>query len=104
MSPPQDPEDEQGGGDPPRDLRSVLVTSVLNLEPLDEDLFRGPEGAGAVPGGADADRGKLLCALREGRATWQAHLYLPGLLPEGPAQPHAAPVLHACRAPAGGAA
>uniref|UniRef100_A0AC11C037 Acyl-CoA thioesterase 8 n=1 Tax=Ovis aries TaxID=9940 RepID=A0AC11C037_SHEEP len=41
MSPPQDPEDEQGGGDPPRDLRSVLVTSVLNLEPLDEDLFRG---------------------------------------------------------------
>ncbi|KAJ1076354.1 PREDICTED: acyl-coenzyme A thioesterase 8 [Capra hircus] len=41
MSPPQDPEDEQGGGDPPGDLRSVLVTSVLNLEPLDEDLFRG---------------------------------------------------------------
>ena len=40
MSPPQDPEDEQGGGDPPGDLRSVLVTSVLNLEPLDEDLFR----------------------------------------------------------------
>ncbi|XP_006051418.1 acyl-coenzyme A thioesterase 8 isoform X1 [Bubalus kerabau] len=41
MSLPQDPEDEQGGGDPPGDLRSVLVTSVLNLEPLDEDLFRG---------------------------------------------------------------
>lgn len=40
MSLPQDPEDEQGGGDPPGDLRSVLVTSVLNLEPLDEDLFR----------------------------------------------------------------
>ncbi|XP_020742820.1 acyl-coenzyme A thioesterase 8 [Odocoileus virginianus] len=41
MSPPQDLEDEQGGGDPPGDLRSVLVTSVLNLEPLDEDLYRG---------------------------------------------------------------
>nr|KAF6470649.1 acyl-CoA thioesterase 8 [Molossus molossus] len=41
MSSPQAPEDGQGGGDPPRDLRSVLVTSVLNLEPLDEDLFRG---------------------------------------------------------------
>ncbi|XP_063816555.1 acyl-coenzyme A thioesterase 8 [Pseudophryne corroboree] len=25
----------------PQDLRSVLVTSVLNLEPLDKDLFRG---------------------------------------------------------------
>ncbi|OCT60508.1 acyl-coenzyme A thioesterase 8 [Xenopus laevis] len=25
----------------PSDLRSVLVTSVLNLEPLDKDLFRG---------------------------------------------------------------
>nr|KAF6470655.1 acyl-CoA thioesterase 8 [Molossus molossus] len=42
MSSPQAPEDGQGGGDPPRDLRSVLVTSVLNLEPLDEDLFRDP--------------------------------------------------------------
>ncbi|XP_005862201.1 PREDICTED: acyl-coenzyme A thioesterase 8 [Myotis brandtii] len=41
MSSPQAPEDGQGGGDPPGDLRSVLVTSVLNLEPLDEDLFRG---------------------------------------------------------------
>ncbi|KAF4023701.1 hypothetical protein Celaphus_00008038 [Cervus elaphus hippelaphus] len=41
MSPPRDLEDEQGGGDPPGDLRSVLVTSVLNLEPLDEDLYRG---------------------------------------------------------------
>ena len=40
MSPPQNLEDEQGGGDPPGDLRSVLVTSVLNLEPLDEDLYR----------------------------------------------------------------
>lgn len=40
MSSRQAPEDEQGGGDPPGDLRSVLVTSVLNLEPLDEDLFR----------------------------------------------------------------
>lgn len=40
MSSPQAPEDGQGGGDPPGDLRSVLVTSVLNLEPLDEDLFR----------------------------------------------------------------
>ena len=65
---------------------------------------RGPEGAGAVPGGADADRGELLCACREGRATWQAHLHLPGFLPEGPAQSHEAPVLHACCAPAGGAA
>lgn len=34
------PEDGQGDGDPAGDLRSVLVTSVLNLEPLDEDLFR----------------------------------------------------------------
>jgi len=41
MSSRRAPEDEQGGGDPPGDLRSVLVTSVLNLEPLDEDLFRG---------------------------------------------------------------
>uniref|UniRef100_F6W0D2 Troponin C, skeletal muscle n=1 Tax=Equus caballus TaxID=9796 RepID=F6W0D2_HORSE len=41
MSSPQAPEDGQGSGDPPGDLRSVLVTSVLNLEPLDEDLFRG---------------------------------------------------------------
>ncbi|XP_045836838.1 acyl-coenzyme A thioesterase 8 [Meles meles] len=41
MSSRQAPEEEQGGGDPPGDLRSVLVTSVLNLEPLDEDLFRG---------------------------------------------------------------
>ncbi|XP_073861509.1 acyl-coenzyme A thioesterase 8 isoform X5 [Macaca fascicularis] len=45
MSSPQAPEDGQGcgdRGDPPRDLRSVLVTTVLNLEPLDEDLFRDP--------------------------------------------------------------
>ncbi|XP_016060326.1 PREDICTED: acyl-coenzyme A thioesterase 8 isoform X1 [Miniopterus natalensis] len=41
MSSPQAPEDDQGGGDPPGGLRSVLVTSVLSLEPLDEDLFRG---------------------------------------------------------------
>ncbi|XP_037020515.2 acyl-coenzyme A thioesterase 8 isoform X2 [Artibeus jamaicensis] len=41
MTSTQSPEDGQGGGDVPRDLRSVLVTSVLNLEPLDEDLFRG---------------------------------------------------------------
>ncbi|XP_057558550.1 acyl-coenzyme A thioesterase 8 isoform X2 [Hippopotamus amphibius kiboko] len=41
MSSPQAPEDGQSGDDPPGDLRSVLVTSVLNLEPLDEDLFRG---------------------------------------------------------------
>jgi acyl-CoA thioesterase 8 len=27
-------------GDLSGDLRSVLVTSVLNLEPLDEDLYR----------------------------------------------------------------
>lgn len=40
MSSPQAPEDGQGSGDPSGDLRSVLVTSVLNLEPLDEDLFR----------------------------------------------------------------
>ncbi|CAJ0954406.1 unnamed protein product [Ranitomeya imitator] len=31
-----DPEEKR-----PNDLRSVLVTSVLNLEPLDKDLFRG---------------------------------------------------------------
>uniref|UniRef100_A0A2K5PAH2 Acyl-CoA thioesterase 2 C-terminal domain-containing protein n=1 Tax=Cebus imitator TaxID=2715852 RepID=A0A2K5PAH2_CEBIM len=44
MSSPQTPEDGQGRGgrgDPPGDLRSVLVTSVLNLELLDKDLFRG---------------------------------------------------------------
>ncbi|XP_028380283.2 acyl-coenzyme A thioesterase 8 isoform X2 [Phyllostomus discolor] len=41
MTSPQAPENGQGGGDPPRDLRSVLVTSVLNLEQLDGDLFRG---------------------------------------------------------------
>ncbi|XP_049635284.1 acyl-coenzyme A thioesterase 8 isoform X1 [Suncus etruscus] len=41
MSFPLVPEDKQGGDDPPGDLRSVLVTSVLNLETLDEDLFRG---------------------------------------------------------------
>ncbi|EGV97691.1 acyl-coenzyme A thioesterase 8 isoform X2 [Cricetulus griseus] len=38
------PGDAQGDNDrddPSGDLRSVLVTSVLNLEPLDEDLFRG---------------------------------------------------------------
>lgn len=43
MSSPQVPEDGQGSGDsgdPSGDLRSVLVTSVLSLEPLDEDLFR----------------------------------------------------------------
>ncbi|PNJ86019.1 ACOT8 isoform 3 [Pongo abelii] len=98
MSSPQAPEDGQGcgdRGDPPGDLRSVLVTTVLNLEPLDEDLFRGPEGASTVPSGADTNRIELLGALCEGRATWEAHLHLPGLLPAGPAQPHAAPVLHA---------
>ncbi|KAF6087252.1 acyl-CoA thioesterase 8 [Phyllostomus discolor] len=42
MTSPQAPENGQGGGDPPRDLRSVLVTSVLNLEQLDGDLFRDP--------------------------------------------------------------
>ncbi|KAM9590247.1 acyl-coenzyme A thioesterase 8 [Trichechus inunguis] len=41
MSSPQALEDRQEGDDPPGDLRSVLVTSVLNLESLDEDLFRG---------------------------------------------------------------
>ncbi|KAF5917479.1 hypothetical protein HPG69_017371 [Diceros bicornis minor] len=41
MSALQAPQDGQDAGDPPGDLRSVLVTSVLNLEPLDEDLFRG---------------------------------------------------------------
>ncbi|XP_066482369.1 acyl-coenzyme A thioesterase 8 [Tiliqua scincoides] len=35
-----EPEPEQAA-QPGRDLRSVLVTSVLNLEPLDLDLFRG---------------------------------------------------------------
>ncbi|KAJ7332290.1 hypothetical protein JRQ81_014470 [Phrynocephalus forsythii] len=32
---------EGAGEEPEGDLRSVLVTSVLNLEPLDLDLFRG---------------------------------------------------------------
>lgn len=41
MSVPQVSEDKQVDGNPPGDLRSVLVTSVLNLEALDEDLFRG---------------------------------------------------------------
>ncbi|KAK7827817.1 hypothetical protein U0070_019641 [Myodes glareolus] len=44
MSAPKAPGDAQGdadGDDLSGDLRSVLVTSVLNLEPLDEDLFRG---------------------------------------------------------------
>ncbi|XP_036758040.1 acyl-coenzyme A thioesterase 8 isoform X2 [Manis pentadactyla] len=41
MSSPRATEDGQGDRDPAGDLRSVLVTSVLNLEPLDEDLFRG---------------------------------------------------------------
>lgn len=41
MSAPKAPGDAQGDGDDlSGDLRSVLVTSVLNLEPLDEDLFR----------------------------------------------------------------
>ncbi|KAF6087253.1 acyl-CoA thioesterase 8 [Phyllostomus discolor] len=104
MTSPQAPENGQGGGDPPRDLRSVLVTSVLNLEQLDGDLFRGPEGARFVPCRADADRRQLLGALSEGLAAWPAHLHLPGLLPAGAAQPHTAPVLHARGAPAGGAA
>ncbi|XP_011367629.1 acyl-coenzyme A thioesterase 8 [Pteropus vampyrus] len=41
MSSPQAPEDAPGDSNPSEDLRSVLVTRVLNLEPLDEDLFRG---------------------------------------------------------------
>lgn len=43
MSAPKAPGDAQGDADADDlsgDLRSVLVTSVLNLEPLDEDLFR----------------------------------------------------------------
>uniref|UniRef100_A0A2K5PAK8 Uncharacterized protein n=1 Tax=Cebus imitator TaxID=2715852 RepID=A0A2K5PAK8_CEBIM len=91
MSSPQTPEDGQGRGgrgDPPGDLRSVLVTSVLNLE-------LGPKGASTVPGGAGANRVELLGVLCEGHATWEAHLHLPGLLPAGPAQPPAAPALHA---------
>lgn len=40
MSSPEAPEDSQGDSNPSRDLQSVLVTSVLNLEPLGEDLFR----------------------------------------------------------------
>ncbi|XP_074149660.1 acyl-coenzyme A thioesterase 8 [Sminthopsis crassicaudata] len=38
MSPPLD---SGSAEEPSGDLRSVLVTSVLNLEPLDEDLYRG---------------------------------------------------------------
>lgn len=56
---------------------------------------RGPKGASAVPCGADANRRKFLSALREGRAAWQSHLYLPGFLPADAAQPPAAPVFHA---------
>ncbi|XP_021011058.1 acyl-coenzyme A thioesterase 8 isoform X2 [Mus caroli] len=44
MSAPEDLGDAHGDadrGDLSGDLRSVLVTSVLNLEPLDEDLYRG---------------------------------------------------------------
>ncbi|XP_029421611.1 acyl-coenzyme A thioesterase 8 isoform X2 [Nannospalax galili] len=44
MSSPKAQGDGLGDGDrddPSGDLRSVLVTSVLNLEPLDADLFRG---------------------------------------------------------------
>ncbi|XP_068119355.1 acyl-coenzyme A thioesterase 8 [Hyperolius riggenbachi] len=43
MSAPLHPEDvpEEKEDQSPQDLRSVLVTSVLNLEPLDKDLFRG---------------------------------------------------------------
>ncbi|CAH6776798.1 Acot8 [Phodopus roborovskii] len=96
------PGDAQGDADrddPSGDLRSVLVTSVLNLEPLDEDLFRGPKGASAVPCGADANRSEFLSALREGCAAWQGHLHLPGLLPADAAQPPAAPVFHAHGAP-----
>lgn len=44
MSAPEDLGDDAHGdadrGDLSGDLRSVLVTSVLNLEPLDEDLYR----------------------------------------------------------------
>lgn len=43
MSAPEAPGDAEGDADRDNlsgDLRSVLVTSVLNLEPLDEDLFR----------------------------------------------------------------
>lgn len=43
MSAPEDLGDAHGDtnrGDLSGDLRSVLVTSVLNLEPLDEDLYR----------------------------------------------------------------
>lgn len=31
---------ESSTSQPPQDLRSVLVTSVLNLEKLDDDLYR----------------------------------------------------------------
>ncbi|XP_040837340.1 acyl-coenzyme A thioesterase 8 isoform X2 [Ochotona curzoniae] len=43
MSPetPEHGQGSEGRDDDPQDLRSVLVTSVLSLEPLDEDLFRG---------------------------------------------------------------
>ena len=37
---PGDAQDDADGDDLSGDLRSVLVTSVLTLEPLDEDLFR----------------------------------------------------------------
>uniref|UniRef100_A0A803TAS1 Uncharacterized protein n=1 Tax=Anolis carolinensis TaxID=28377 RepID=A0A803TAS1_ANOCA len=79
----------------PGDLRSVLVTSVLNLEQLDVVLFRGPHGARPVPGGAHPDGEELLGAVGQGHPARDAHPHLPGLLPGGAAQPHPAPVPHA---------
>ncbi|KAM4891369.1 troponin C, skeletal muscle-like isoform 2-T2 [Sylvia borin] len=92
------------GPPPPGDLRSVLITSVLNLERLEVDLFRGPQGAGAVRGGADPYREEFLCSLRKGHPAWKADLHLPGLLPVLPGKPSAAPVHHADRATPRGAA
>uniref|UniRef100_A0A3Q3FDX9 Acyl-CoA thioesterase-like N-terminal HotDog domain-containing protein n=1 Tax=Kryptolebias marmoratus TaxID=37003 RepID=A0A3Q3FDX9_KRYMA len=38
---PDSPQAGNSAGQAPQDLRSVLVTSVLNLEKLDHDLYRG---------------------------------------------------------------
>uniref|UniRef100_A0A8C6LQ51 Acyl-CoA thioesterase 8 n=1 Tax=Nothobranchius furzeri TaxID=105023 RepID=A0A8C6LQ51_NOTFU len=79
----------------PQDLRSVLVTSVLNLEELDVDLYRGPEGSGAVPGGPHKRWPQFHCSLCESHPARTAHINLPGVLPGAADEPPAAPVHHA---------
>uniref|UniRef100_A0A670ZSL5 Acyl-CoA thioesterase 8 n=1 Tax=Pseudonaja textilis TaxID=8673 RepID=A0A670ZSL5_PSETE len=97
-----EPRTSEQGPEPAGDLRSVLLTSVLQLEPLDVDLFRRPHCACPVSGGAHAHREELLRALGQGHPAWEAHLHMPGFFPTGAAQPGAAPVPNAgCAAPRG---